>query len=106
MQIITVEALSELMKSQDQDYLLIDVREEWELNICKLDEARHIPLGQLPLYADDLPDDKLIICMCHHGMRSLQAAQILCAKGKEKVANLKGGIDHWIRDVNPKLQNY
>lgn len=102
---ITVQELYNLQRS-DQLYILLDVREADERDICNLQKSFHIPLGRLPLMCEDLPLDKLIVVYCHHGVRSLTACQMLQIKGFTKLRSLKGGIDAWAQDIDKSMKRY
>lgn len=86
--------------------MLIDVREGWEREVASLPGSVHIPLGELPARAGELPSDRAIVFQCHHGARSLQAAEWLTAQGHDRVANLEGGIDAWSLTVDPDTPRY
>jgi rhodanese-related sulfurtransferase len=86
--------------------LIIDVREAWELELAHLRHlpalaVRHIPLGQFPLRVAELDqleqEGKTLGLLCHHGVRSMNAAHYLLQQGFERVANITGGIDAWAR---------
>jgi rhodanese-related sulfurtransferase len=94
------------LQAQRHAVTVIDVREPAEVAICALKGALVIPLGQLPARLSEIPADKPIVTLCHHGMRSLHAAQLLAAKGITNVVSLKGGIDAWAREVEPKMARY
>ena len=85
---------------------LLDVRESWELDICRFPGARHIPLGELPARLDEVPDDRPVVVVCHHGVRSAQAVGFLRRRGVPGAVNLKGGIDAWARAVDPAMAVY
>jgi rhodanese-related sulfurtransferase len=85
---------------------LIDVREAWELEIARLLEAVHIPMGEVPDALERIPRDRPVVFMCHHGVRSAQVADWLRGQGYENVLNLRGGIDAWSRQVDPGLPVY
>jgi rhodanese-related sulfurtransferase len=85
---------------------LLDVREPWELGICGLPDAIPIPMGQIPARADELDPDRPVVCICHHGIRSLQVAIYLERRGFGQVWNLSGGIDAWAREVDPSCPTY
>lgn len=95
MEEITVEALKEKFERKD-DFLLIDVREQWERDAYDLGGV-HIPLATLPATIDDYQDfgDKEIVVYCKKGIRSATAQQYLKKNDFTKVVNLKGGIDRW-----------
>ena len=56
---------------------VLDVREGWEVAVCALPDSVHIPMGQVPARGDELDPDRPVVCVCHHGMRSLQVAAFL-----------------------------
>lgn len=85
---------------------LIDVREDEELALARIEGALHIPLGDLPQRAGELDAELPVVCICHHGVRSAGAAQLLAQRGFEAVYNLSGGIDRWTVEVDPALRRY
>jgi rhodanese-related sulfurtransferase len=88
------------------ELVLIDVREPWEHRLCRIEGAKLIPLGTLAASLQTLPDVDEVICYCHHGMRSLDAAAWLRVQGIEKAKSLAGGIERWSIDVDPKVPRY
>ncbi len=80
-----------------EDALVIDVREQHEWSKGHLANAKHIPIGDLQKYLQDLHKHKErhVICQCASGMRSLRAAGILHRAGFSRVYSLKGGIQAW-----------
>ena len=86
--------------------VLVDVREPWEYELCRIEGARHIPLGSLAASLQTLPDVDEVICYCHHGMRSLDAAAWLRLQGFEKARSLAGGIERWSMQIDPKVPRY
>lgn len=46
------------------------------------------------------------VVICHHGMRSLQAALLLERDGCRRVFNLQGGVDAWARMVDLAMATY
>ena len=67
---------------------LVDVREPWEYDLCRIEGAKLVPLGSLAASLQTLPDVDEVICYCHHGMRSLDAAAWLRFQGIEKAKSL------------------
>ncbi len=92
------------LKEQLHSYVLIDVREDNERAICKLNSL-WIPLGELSSRFSELNADKNHVVYCHHGVRSLSAAMFLEEKGY-KVKSLSGGIDRWATEVEPEMPRY
>lgn len=88
--------------------LLLDVREDWELAIARLDGVVHIPMGQVPERLDELEGgrDREIVVMCRSGGRSAQVAAFLRQQGYSRVWNLTGGIVAWSEQVDSSLPSY
>lgn len=86
--------------------LLLDVREPWEYETCHIEGAALMPMHSIPARIDDLDEDAAIVCICHHGMRSLQVAAYLEQHGFKLLSNLTGGIDAWARQVDPAMPKY
>ncbi len=86
--------------------VLVDVREPWEQEICRIEGASLVPLGTLATSLNTLPDVDEVICYCHHGMRSLDAAAWLRFQGFEKAKSLAGGIERWSLEVDPNVPRY
>ena len=86
--------------------VVLDVREPWEVAVCALPGARHIPMRDVPTQAEALPRDQDIVVLCHHGVRSQHVASFLERLGFERIYNLAGGIDAWARDVEPSMAKY
>jgi rhodanese-related sulfurtransferase len=101
---ITPEQFRSLMASSLPP-VLIDVREPWEHGICRIEGDRLIPLDQLPLRLSELPKDRSVAFYCHHGMRSLAAAQLAARAGIESLS-LAGGIELWAELIEPDMARY
>lgn len=95
----------------EQSAVLLDVREPWEHALVNLAadarfEHRHIPMAQLPQSLGLLDRQQPIICLCHHGVRSLHVAAYLAQQGFTQVANLQDGIDAWAAQCAPDMARY
>lgn len=88
------------------DFTLVDVREVHEYQICKIDKAKLIPLGDLPKRLDELDKNADIVMHCKMGGRSAKACDLLRASGFTKVRNMTGGILAWADKVDPSLPKY
>lgn len=86
--------------------VVVDVREPWEVAVCALPGARHIPMREIPARAAELPRDTDLVLLCHHGVRSQYVASFLERLGFERLHNLAGGIDAWAKDVDPTMAKY
>jgi rhodanese-related sulfurtransferase len=86
--------------------LLVDVREQWEYDLAKIPGAKLIPLGTLPANLNTLLGADEVICYCHHGMRSLDAAVWLRQQGVEGAKSMAGGIERWSVEVDSQVPRY
>ncbi len=85
---------------------ILDVREPQELEICRIEGSKHIPLRDLPDRFDELDEDVVTVVHCHHGPRSSHAVQFLRDQGLEKTVNLAGGIDAWSFEIDRSVPRY
>ena len=97
---------AEVLSNTPDNYLLLDVREPVELQIAAINNAVHIPMGEIPSRLDELDRDKTIICLCKSGGRSAQVGHFLLDQGFSKVINLAGGINAWSEDVDSTIPFY
>jgi rhodanese-related sulfurtransferase len=95
-----------ILRENNTEAVFLDVREDSELAICRIDGALHIPIGEIPERFEALPEKVPLVVFCHHGMRSMHVLQYLEAKGFENVVNLKGGIHAWATDVDQNVTKY
>lgn len=86
--------------------LLVDVREPCEHDLVRVDGARHIPMQRIHEALADLPRDRPILLLCHHGGRSARVTQYLRANGFDHAINIAGGIDAWAAQIDPKMPRY
>lgn len=93
-------------KDSGKDLFLLDVREEYELNICKLNRATHISVMEISSRLHEIPLDKLIVVYCHLGIRSLNVTRFLLSKGFTNIYNLKGGIESYALECDSTLTRY
>jgi adenylyltransferase/sulfurtransferase len=87
-------------------FVLIDVREPHEYQICNIPQAKLIPLGDLPKRVNELDSADEIVAHCKSGMRSAKAVDFLKQAGFKKVRNMKGGILAWSDKVDPSVPKY
>lgn len=85
---------------------LLDVRENWEFETCHIAGSTLMPMQTIPARLDDLDEDAEIVCICHHGARSLNVAAFLEHHGFSKVSNLTGGIHAWAVQVDSSMPKY
>jgi rhodanese-related sulfurtransferase len=99
---------SELRAQLDagDDIQLVDVRDDWEAAIARIDGALHVPMRQLDARLAELDPKRPTVVYCHHGIRSLHVALALRGRGFADVRSLRGGIDRWATEVDPNLSRY
>ncbi|MGJ8619829.1 MAG: rhodanese-like domain-containing protein [Methylophilaceae bacterium] len=89
---------SELSSMMSQSkVLLVDVRNNDEVEHGMIKGAMHIQLALLPLQYDKLSKADTVIFYCHSGIRSAHAADFAVAKGVRGVYNLVGGVVAWTK---------
>jgi adenylyltransferase/sulfurtransferase len=86
--------------------VLLDVREPYELELCQLPGAVCLPLRQIPARLAELPADRHVLVLCHHGERSRFVTEYLRAHGRPRASNIAGGIDAWACRLDPALPRY
>lgn len=102
---VTVRELKRMIDGR-REVVVLDVREPYENVLCKIEGSKLIPLGDLPGRADELDKGAEIVVYCHTGVRSARAVEFLSSKGFTKARNLKGGIDAWSKEIDPRVPIY
>ncbi len=103
---VSVAEAKRLLDEQPTATLLIDVREPYELDICRVNAATPIPMGEIPSQTANLPRDRHLLILCHIGGRSMRVTQYLRAQGFGTVSNVAGGIAAWADEIDPSLARY
>jgi rhodanese-related sulfurtransferase len=86
---------------------LVDVRESWEFATTHIEGSMPMPMGEVPTRAQkELDVDERLVIVCHHGVRSMNVTAWLRREGFEKAQSLRGGIDAWSVEVDPKVARY
>lgn len=84
----------------------IDVRTPQEYDIARIEGCRLVDEALAKEIVDTWPKDTPIITVCHHGVRSLNAAVYLRQQGFSKVQSMSGGIDLWSMTVDSTIPQY
>ncbi len=102
---VDASELRERLEGDAPPYL-VDVREPWEWAVSNLADrgARLIPLDELAVRLEEIPDDRPVVTYCRSGARSARAARRLVDAGRHDVASLTGGIEAWARAHDPDLK--
>jgi adenylyltransferase/sulfurtransferase len=102
---IEVKEVKEKIDRGD-NFVLIDVREPHEYQICNIPGSKLIPLGEVGRRLNELDPNADIVIHCKSGMRSARACAILKGAGFQQVRNMKGGILAWSDQVDPTVPKY
>ena len=102
---ITVQELK-ARRDRGEAPLVLDVREDWELQLARIPDVVHVPMNQIPSRLAELSPETETIVMCHAGGRSMRVAQFLANQGFSNVANLSGGIAAWSHWVDATVPQY
>ncbi|MBF5041492.1 hypothetical protein FGE12_03770 [Aggregicoccus sp. 17bor-14] len=108
-EILPAELAARLSGPAEQRPALLDVRFPHEHAYVALPDSVLIPLPELEERADELEALAArpgpVVVYCHHGVRSLDGAAFLRARGVDAVS-LRGGIDLYSLQVDPRLPRY
>jgi rhodanese-related sulfurtransferase len=107
MQTMTAPELAVWMADESRAKpVLLDVREPWEYQTCHIDGSVLIPMNDIPARLSELEEDAPIVCICHHGARSMSVAAFLERNGFTQITNLTGGIHAWAQQVDGTMPTY
>ena len=95
---VSINDLANAVASEPaEDYVIVDVREQWEYDAGHVPGVMLIPLGELQARVSELPDDKALYVICQSGVRSRRASDMLLEAGKQDIRNVEGGTAAWAR---------
>ena len=105
--IVEVSCLDLKKKMDDNDdFVLLDVREPEEFEVCMIPGSILIPLSEIEDHLEELDKEANYILHCKMGGRSTKAAYIMKENGFEHVSSLSGGIYQWAQDIEKDMQLY
>jgi rhodanese-related sulfurtransferase len=98
----------------DESFVLLDVREAWELDHAMIvdDRLKVVPTSRLAQLGVEALSDEVqqkeaeILVMCHHGVRSAQVTQWLLQRGWTNVVSVRGGIAAYAQEVDGSVGRY
>jgi len=99
---------AELKRQLDSGVMpvLLDVREPWEYEICRIEGSVNVPMSQITQHLDDLDKEANTIVICHHGSRSWQVGSFLESRGFNNLTNLDGGVSAWAEQIDLQMPKY
>src|SRR5690242_20676743 len=101
---ITARETAELLKAGK--IKLVDVRTQEEFAIASVPGSVLVDQSLAQEIMQTWPKDTAIVTMCHHGMRSLDAAAYMRGHGFTNARSMSGGIDAWALQIDPSVQRY
>ena len=100
-----VEVLELKKMLKNNEVVLLDVREPYEIEICNVKGSMFIPMNEIPHNIEQLDKEKRYAVMCHSGIRSLYVSNYLNSLGYSAL-NVIGGIERWATDVDKNMKRY
>ena len=100
---ITVKELKNKFDNND-DFMLLDVRNIQEVLFSKINGSIHIPMNEIMNRINELDSNKEIIIQCKSGKRSAKVCEYLITQNFNNVKNLKGGIIAWADEIDSSIQ--
>lgn len=89
-----------------QNPVLVDVRQPWEFDVCRIDGSKPVPMSSIPARFMELDRNAETVVICHHGARSYQVCMFLEQQGFTNLYNLYGGVAAWAQQVDPAMPTY
>ncbi len=103
MEVISAFDFSKII--HDENTVLVDVRTKGEFDFANIG-GKLIPLDELEERYAELDKNSNIYCLCHHGVRSMHAANFLLHQGFKNIWNITGGIHAWSLSVDSGVPQY
>ena len=100
-----VEVLELKKMLKNNEVVLLDVREPYEIEICKVKGSLFIPMNEIPQNIELLDKEKRYAVICHSGVRSLHVSNYLSSLGYSTL-NVIGGIERWATVVDKNMKRY
>ena len=94
------------LDTKKQQPLLLDVRQPWEFEVCKIENSVLVPMSQVPSNIESLDSDRETVVICHHGIRSRSVSRYLEQAGFNNIINLSGGVAQWAKTVDNQMPTY
>ncbi|MFP3854435.1 MAG: rhodanese-like domain-containing protein [Anaerolineales bacterium] len=110
---ITVQELGRALASPEGDFMLLDVRQGWELELAKIDDPRLVTVPMNRIVVEVLsvlpppgPDHTPVYVLCHHGIRSATVVRWLRQQGWDNTFNIQGGLERFAEEVDSDVGSY
>ena len=98
--------LKQRLDENEEQPLLLDVREPWEFALCNIEGSSLVPMTKITHAINDFNREQAIVVVCHTGVRSRSVCMFLEREGFHNVSNLEGGVHAWAMDVDDTMPTY
>ena len=106
MQEFSAQELKARLETCDEPPLLLDVRQPWEYDVCRIENSVLLPMSQITAEYKSLDFDRETVVICHHGIRSRRVGRYLEEAGFSNIINLSGGVAQWAKTVDNQMTTY
>ena len=106
MQEFSAQELKAHLETCDEPPLLLDVRQPWEYDVCRIENSVLLPMSQITAEYKSLDFDRETVVICHHGIRSRRVGRYLEEAGFSNIINLSGGVAQWAKTVDNQMTTY
>ena len=106
MQEFSAQELKAHLETCDKPPLLLDVRQTWEYDVCRIENSVLLPMSQITAEYKSLDFDRETVVICHHGIRSRRVGRYLEEAGFSNIINLSGGVAQWAKTVDNQMTTY
>jgi rhodanese-related sulfurtransferase len=106
MQELSAQELKAHLETCDEQPLLLDVRQPWEYDVCRIENSVLLPMSQITAEFKSLDFDRETVVICHHGIRSRRVGRYLEEAGFSNIINLSGGVAQWAKTVDSQMTTY
>ena len=93
-------------RRQDESLLVVDIRSRDEFNAVHIDGSVLLSQTIMQQLMAEGTNTRPIVVVDHQGKNSLDAAAYFMGHGLQNVRCLRGGLDAWSQEVDPKLRRY
>ena len=106
MQEFSAQELKANLETCDKPPLLLDVRQPWECDVCRIENSVLLPMSQITAEYKSLDFDRETVVICHHGISSRRVGLYLEEAGFSNIINLSGGVAQWAKTVDEEMPTY
>ena len=103
---LSAQELKAHLESCNEQPLLLDVRQPWEYDVCRIENSVLLPMSQITAEYNTLDSNRETVVICHHGIRSRRVGRYLEEAGFSNIINLSGGVAQWAKTVDTKMTTY